>query len=57
MPMVANMQPTTMTVIGTCSNPYRLPTGYSATRTHTTTAADRISWRASSTPAWRHIRP
>ena len=58
MPTVTNMQPTTTTI-----ERYQLQVeelahrASTATRTVRVVATDRRIWRASSIPAWRHMRP
>ena len=57
MPTAENMAPTMTTTGGTSSMPSHVPTGQKAMRMHSDVATDSSSWRASSAPAWRHIRP
>ena len=57
MPAAENVQPTTTTMGGTSSTRRVRPTGQNAISTHSVTAADSMSWRASSAPAWRQMRP
>ena len=57
MPMLANMQPMITTTGGTSTMCREFPMGHKAISTQSVVAAERRSWRASSAPAWRHIRP
>ena len=57
MPALANMQPTMTTNGGTSSMPMAFPIGQKAISAVSVVAADSRSWRASSAPAWRHLRP
>ena len=56
-PAALNMHPTTTTMGGTSSTLRARPTGQKAIRTQRMVAEERTIWRASSEPAWRHMRP
>ncbi len=57
MPTAVNMQPTTTTKGGTSSMLMALPAGQKAISTQRVVATESRSWRASSAPACRHMRP